>query len=368
MDTKWLMGIPAIVCLGAPGIAYAMPPQVKLADSNAQCDGPTHIPIIEVEGKARAQYGSVKTRELWACIAMNTDDQGPPANRGTVDSSVTVESTTKPANSSSGWRYYTVPFAYIGPLSTGGTYRMDPVEMCNDLADSKSGQARRRFIRQGDYITVDDAFRVTGKTTWKIRRSSNPYNPDFHRTRHQPFERAIRVKALIRCLPTNNFATTSSNTSTTSTLPPGTVPTSRRTPGGADPADRTNPSRRTTPRPTVKPVSLTLAPANMQTVGRWQCPRTLRLRGRVDVRRAFEGKAIFVGEQWLSRSIDLDFSGESGRYVTASYPLEWSVGGLASNANTAPRKQLSFTFNVSDKNGVLKRTERKNIAVICKRS
>jgi hypothetical protein len=168
----------------------------------------------------------------------------------------------------------------------------------------------------------------------------------------------FRAKALIRCLPTENFATTSPTTSTNSTLPPGSVPTSGRRDSGTDPANRTTPRRRTNPPPTVK---------HVQAVGRWQCPRAVRLRGRIDVRRKFEGKAIFTGTQWLSPSTDLDFAEEGGRYIVASYPLDWPVGGLAGGSGNAPRKRLSFTFNVSDENGVLKRSKRKNITVTCKR-
>ncbi|MEL6877435.1 MAG: hypothetical protein AAGL68_04980 [Pseudomonadota bacterium] len=373
----------ALTALALPNTAQAMPPDMKMAESNAQCNGPSHIPIVEVEGNGRGKYGSVKTRELWTCIAVNTGS-GPPANRGPVETNIEVEGTSKGANTSSGWRYYTMPFAYVGLLSDGGTYRQDPVELCNDLANSKRGQARRRFIKNGDYINVAGGYRVTGQTTWKIRRSNNPYNPNFHRTRHEAFERSMRIPALIRCLPTDHFATTSRTTSTTSASNADIARelerkrrererAERRSNGNgngtrADPANRTTPAQRTNPKPTVKRLKLTIAPANVERVGNWRCPKTLRLRGRVNVRRAFEGNAIFTGTQWLSRNTKLDFDGEGGRYVVVNHPLSWQVGGLTGSAGTAPRKQLSFAFNVSDSDGDLKRSKRENITVICNRA
>lgn len=304
---------------------------------------------VVVEGN-RQRYTRVKTQTVSLWVRMKGH---PPArSRGHQGSQMKIASFVYDFGEPDEPRIYRVDLPYQPPKN--GSF--DTVLFCNGKLNALSGNARVDFLRNGGTYTVRNAYDGELRSSWLV--ADRPGIGFEDPPTVQTWENSVEIIAQIKCAPLNR------NAGATRTNPEGNA---RRTNPDRSPSGNPG-SRRTNPPPTVKPLSLTAAPANIEQVGRWRCPSTVRLRGRVDVRRAFNGKAIFVGAQWLSTPSDLAFGGEGGRYIVASYPLDWQIGGLTSSTSSAPRKQLSFTFNVSDADGELQRSKRRNMTVTCQRN
>ena len=345
----------AIVMVAAfPNTAAADVVSVEMAQSKANCNAPGHIPIIEVAGNKRGKYNRVKTRELWTCLKVRGEQPG--WSRNGKGGTVSVETNSRTISTPKGTDIHGVAFAYVGPLSAGGTYRQDPVAMCNQAIKGLTGSKREQFISQGTYITVEKAYKVGATATWEIRKSKIAASPNFYRFDHKQWAAANTIPALIQCLPTGK---------------PAASPA-----GNADvpaPGRRTNPvpqPPRVNPPPTISTLKVEAAPMDIERVGNWMCPTKLRLNGRIDVIRPFSGASIFVGPQWLSPKTDIKLQGAKGRNVIAVYSMNWDrtgQGSLSVSSQTPSRQTLTFKFNVTDAAGKLLKTASKTVSVVCKR-
>lgn len=331
-----------------PSSAYAAVVSVEMAQSKKGCNAKSHIPVIEVEGKAAGKYSKVNTRELWTCLKVR--GQKPTGGREGIEGTLTTENNRIEIPAAADTRIHGMAFRYIGPLSEGGTYRQNPVALCNNKARGLKGQKLKNFIKQGDFINIPRAYKVSATATWKVRKNTkNALNPNYHKHKHEKWDSANTIPALIRCLPTQKYA--------------------KKSPSKTNHGKRTNPQpqpKRSNPASPIKSMSLAAAHSNVKRIGNWICPSNIRLKARVDVNRSFKGNGIFVGSKWLSNNTRLKFNKAGGRYVIANYPIKWSVGGLSAGGKKAPRKKLNFSFNVSTPQGKLIKSSNKHLQVTCR--
>ena len=336
-----------------PSIAKADTVSVEMAQSKAGCSAPSHIPIIEVAGNKPGKYRRVKTRELWTCLKVR--GKKPDYSRNGKGGTIRAESNGRDIDTPNGTDIHGIAFAYVGPLSSGGTYRQNPVQLCNQAIAGLTGGKRQEFLTKGTYITLQNAYNAGATATWEIRKAKNAINPNYYRFNHKKWEGSAKIPALVRCLPTRK-------------------PGAGRT-GNADPAPspgrRANPPpRRTNPPPTISNMSLKISPMNIQRVGKWMCPTQLRLSGRIDVIRPFSGNSIFVGPRWLSRKTRIKFQSAKGRYVSGVYTINWSRSGqnsISVGGNKPSRQTLTFKFNVANTAGKLINSAPKTMKVVCKK-
>ena len=134
---------------------------------------------------------------------------------------------------------------------------MAPVRRCNNVLNRLSGAARAEFLFKGTTLSLDNAYSVHTKVE-ELDGS-------------QLHMGTVWVPVRIKCQPLS------------------------RTPW------------RTT---------LRIEPANIQQVGKFLCPMELKLYGRVDSHRKFDGEALFAGTHYLSALTPL--SSASTRPTSAS--------------------------------------------------
>jgi len=336
-------------------------------------------PVIEVEGIARGRYGHIRNEKLTAWIVYF--GKRPDWARRFKRTDVFVDNVKAqelpgpdhpkgPYPQTNGYAY-PITFAYRTPGISGDPKHLKSVQTrCNEALANAKGSTRKHYIQNGVILKMPAAYLVKVVVIWDSRGR-------FERT---PAIDTTWIGATIKCLPTGQFAATSKDTSTSSASQAdiarelnkkkhNKLNKKKHNSGNNNLSDQSDPhDSRTNPKPTVRKLSLTAAPANVRSMGNWICPATIRLRGRVNVRREFKGSAIFLGDEWLSGLTQLDFDGAGGRYIVANYPIAWPIGGLSAASGSAPRQQLFFTFNVSDKNGLLKRSVRKDLTVTCRAS
>ena len=315
------------------------------------------VPTIVVKGKSRGRYSEATTRELlvWLTIAGSAPNRDKRHNGSYVNiagTSVDIEKPGAPKIKRFG-------FVYTKPDSTGGTYKLSPVELCNSEASKGGRQARGRFIRKGGMIRLENAYLVKATANWIVRKRGSTFNEP------ASWNSETRIPVVVKCLPTGHFAKTSTTTSTTSANGSDAMREELERKRRERERENRNQPRRTNPAPTIKGMSLTSAPAEVKRVGNWMCPTVMRLKGRIDVNRAFKGNAIFLGGQWLSNNNALDFRRAGGRYLIANRPLNWRVSGLSTGRNTAPRKQIDLSFNVTNQAGKLIQSKKKRVLVTC---
>jgi hypothetical protein len=206
------------------------------------------------------------------------------------------------------WRKYSIPVQYSDVSISFGQDHLAPIRRCNKLLEKTSGAAREDFLFKGGTISLDDVFTFRGRRT----------SPD-HATR------TTRVPVTIKCLPLDQ-----------------------------------DPLR----------AKLRIEPAKVEKVGKYLCPMELKLHGLIESREKFRGKALFVGPHYLSAITDLNFTKAGNRNMTATYKIKWKskAGGFTTAPSGAPGKQdLTFRFNVADRNGKLLESSQERVEVSCRK-
>ena len=120
--------------------------------------------------------------------------------------------------------------------------------------------------------------------------------------------------------------------------------------------------------PDIAAAELRIEPQKISQIGKQLCPTQLRLYGRVEARRAFQGKAVIFGTGFLSPVTNLSYGGPGNRNIVATYPLSWAaIGGLAGSAPSGLRSQtISLTMNVTDLDNKVLESVKETVTVTCK--
>ena len=239
-------------------------------------------------------------------------------------------------------RVYRVDFPYLAPRN--GSF--DAVLFCNGKLNALSGNARRQFLRNGQTYNLRNAYDGLLSSSWLVADKPGPGFEDPPTV--QTWENSVEIIALVKC------AALDTDTDRDASPPPR-----RTTP---------NSPRRTTPPPNVK-ASFRTANMAVGRIGNWICPSSIRLVGRVDVGHRFAGSAIFGGHGWFSPRSTLAFDQAGGRSIVASYPIDWSAtstGSLAAAGNLAPRRDLTFRFNIANSDLTVVTSATRTIRVTCR--
>jgi hypothetical protein len=262
------------------------------------------IPVVEVQGPHRDAYREVLTKTLKFAIWARGHDYNHADAPSALDLDVRGMDQTIHAGLFPVWTRYDISMNYTIPRSSYAP--MGPIWECNHLLESVSGAAREDFLFNGATITRTKAYYVRGKI------------PSINQ------EAVVEPSVLIKCLPLDH-----------------------------------DPQR----------AKLRIEPAKMETVGKFICPMELKLHGAVESREKFTGKAIFVGPHYLSGITDLNYTKAGNRNANATYKINWSqMGGFTTAPNQGPKKQdLTFRFNISDKNGKVVETAEERVQVSCKK-
>ena len=275
----------------------------------------TIVGTVDVRGPSESAYNEVVTESLdyaiWA--------KGHPApTSGDTTWKVTFATQQAPGQDRrtfkgelrETWSKYRIVQKYLdAPIHLNAANHLAPVRRCNNVLNRLSGAARAEFLFKGTTLSLDNAYSVHTKVE-ELDGS-------------QLHMGTVWVPVRIKCQPLS------------------------RTPW------------RTT---------LRIEPANIQQVGKFLCPMELKLYGRVDSHRKFDGEALFAGTHYLSALTPLSFKAEGGRNVTASYKMNWTkAGGFTLEANDEPRKQkLTFRFNIADTTGKLLQSSVETVDVSCR--
>ena len=183
-----------------------------------------------------------------------------------------------------------------------------PVNRCNERRLQTTGEARKEFLFKGTTITVHEAYRFRGYVP-----KGDGGDVDW-----------LSAPVTIKCLPLDHD------------------PQRARAP------DRTGEARKG---------------------GQVRLSDGAEANGAIESREKFSGKSIFVGPYYLSAITDLNFPKAGHRNVSATYKIKWQqIGGLTTAPNQEPKKQeLTFRFNVSDKNGKVVETAEERVQVSCRK-
>ncbi|WP_114521068.1 hypothetical protein [Altererythrobacter sp. ZODW24] len=225
--------------------------------------------------------------------------------------------------------------------------RVSPIKLCNDELSYQKGAARKKFLKEGRTIWRHSAYEISGSARWSFRKRDGAVNVNTYRKTYdaKPWLLGVNVK----CKPIGGKATQT----TTTALDPSQLPPAKKR------------------KPTISNLALQINPMNIQRVGKWMCPTQLRLSGRIDVIRPFSGDSIFVGPRWLSRKTKVKFQSAKGRYITATYTINWQRTGqqsLSAGGSSKPLRQtLDFKFNIAGADGKLIRSAPKRVKIVCKK-
>lgn len=237
------------------------------------------------------------------------------------------------------WKYYSVTRDYIDPRDAViDNRRVSPIDLCNAKLKAADGSARTVFLKKGATFLHKDAYDVEGTVWAEIDKF----------TKYETVEESetIRVPVKITCMPLDR-------------------PRPRQESETKGPPPREGKQM----QPTIKEMTLRVEPAKAVQDGKFLCPSQLKLYGFVETRRAFYGKALFVGPHYLSAITTLNLQSKGTRNVSATYKMDWhKMGGLTAKPNAEPKKQkLTFHFNISDKDGKLLKSVEETVEVSCKK-
>lgn len=230
------------------------------------------------------------------------------------------------------WNKYKLTIPYMDP-EPGEIVneRTSPIKLCNERLNKTSGAEREQFLKSGAAFTHHGAFHI------KAHDSGDTMNFDYGRT-------LAPVK--IVCMKLDR-------------------PRPRQDTSTKGPPPREGKQM----QPTIKEMTLRVEPAKVVQDGKFLCPSQLKLYGFVETRRAFYGKALFVGPHYLSSITTLNLQSKGTRNVGATYEMDWhKMGGFATQPNAEPKKQkLTFRFNIADKDGKLLKSVEETVEVSCKK-
>lgn len=305
---------------------------------------------IVVDGPHGTSYDKVVTDkvEIWVRSTLNR----LPGERPTSAMRIEVEGEVYERDEHEGQtlsfktQRLRLAFPYVDPLSpTVDNARRSPIAFCNQQLASKSGKAREDYLLHGYEVRIPNAYRIEawaaaewwteeGRTFKEFKRHIDPYST------------SVFAGATIECRPLHRPR----------------AHTQTRTQGAS--SGRTGQRR----EPTVSLATLRMEAAAKQVIKGQLCPTQLRLYGRVQTIRAFEGKAVIFGPAYVSPVSQLNFTHGGNRNVIATYPLKWNEpGGLAAAGAQAPSSQsVSLTMNVTTMDNKVLKQAHETVTVGCR--
>ena len=271
------------------------------------------VPVIEVGGPDGA-YREVLTKSLDFYIWARGDVRADAPENSRTFTIEGMEGGNGPTVQYEGplyevWKRYKVTLQYFDINIGYTTTNLAPARRCNKMLQEKTGAARADFLFNGGTIPLDSAYYFRGRVL----------NDSYGNTAYQ-----MTAPVLIKCRPLDH-----------------------------------DPQR----------AKLRIEPTKVEKVGKFICPMELKLHGAVESREKFTGKAIFVGPHHLSAITDLNYTKAGNRNVNATYKMNWSqTGGFTTAPNQEPKRQdLTFRFNISDKNGKVVETAEERVQVSCRK-
>ena len=302
---------------------------------------------IVVTGSTDKKYDKVVTTSLDTWVSVKAPDK-PPRDKEKLSGSITVDGENAfyigsgfPGSST----VYKLSFPYKDPRSTQvANQRISPVEICNDKLASLSGAAREDFLKNGGNVLRTDAYVATAKQSWQVRKQGSIF------VEIKDWKDDAGIPAVVACQRLAG--------------PKPRTQTSTSSGGGAPPAKKME--------PTIVKVTLRGEPQKWEPVGGQSCPTQVRLYGFIEVRRAFQGKSLFVGPSFFTPPQDLVFNGAGTRNVFGTYNVKWPAQGaqrLAVGAGGAatPRKQtIELRMNIADSGGKVLEIAKTSETLTCK--
>lgn len=303
---------------------------------------------IVVDGPSKLGYDEVETKtvDMWLRLTLNKVPGVPDKHQ--IDS-VAIESEGESVDATQAFttKRYKLSFPYADPHSTSVVgQRNSPIDMCNNRMKSLSGAALEKFLVQGEIIKLTSAYPVLarGEANWSTT-SGGVFKDIDHHVKY--YEDRINAKAVVECKPLGR-PRPQTQTSTQGTKP--------------------KPGKRM--EPTISAATLRMEPAQTVASGGQICPSQLRLYGRVEAIRAFEGKAVIFGPGFLTPVSELNYTHGGNRNIVGTYPLKWDgVGGLAAAGKETPLKsqKVSLTMNVTTADNKVLKQAKTTVTVTCKR-
>lgn len=310
---------------------------------------------IVVDGKQNGPYDEVVTEqvEVWvrSTIPKLPGERRTTAMRIEIEGEVFERDNWRGGQDvSNATERLRFAFPYVDPLpgSNPGAIanlRRSPVDYCNRRLAELSGKARQDFLSRGDESRIQNAYIIEAwaKAEWvteegrifkEFKWHTDTYSVDV------PAGATIECKALNRPRPRTETRTQGANSGQT--------------------------GKRL--EPTVRLATLRVEPAAKEVFGSQLCPTQLRLYGRVQTIRAFEGKAVIFGTAYFSPVTQLNFTHGGNRNLVATYPLKWNrPGGLAAAGAQAPTSQsVSLTMNVTTTDNKVLKQARETVTVSCR--
>ncbi len=338
------------VCIAV--IVPALPAQsasdyIHIRQANTADDGKDvgRTEII-VDGPSTLGYDGVTNEalDIWAAVFIEKSTSTPSYNSLVLQ----AESSEIKGEITAATRRYKFTIPYADPRSGSVTgQRNSAVAACNGRLASLNGSARADFLRDGAEIKVTGAYRLKAVATYittKKREKKGGFEQAPTITEHTD-EAVAMANAVIVCRPLDRPRPRTSTTTTGATPKPGKpLP------------------------PVIAAAELRIEPAKVTQVGTQMCPSELRLYGRVEASRAFNGKAVIFGTGFLSPVSDLSYDGPGNRNIVATYPLSWGgSGGLAGTAPSGPRSQtVTLTLNVTNADNKVQESIKETVTVTCK--
>jgi len=308
-------------------------------------DGETPTIVVDNDGQ---RYTGVRTTELEYVVAIRVNlPKGATPSGGTVsvgrraslpqlDGSRGID-----INAGGGWNLTKLRFPYSVPRNFDGRELLDPVVVCNQNLDAKTGTAREQMRQDGLRVMLPIAYPVKVVVGYWEKKRLGIRN-DGSKT----LEGTYPVR--LECAP----------------LVGPKVRTKTSTTGSGGP--RAKRLRDINP---MGDFSFTATPVDKQQIDGRYCPLSVRLAGTVESVNPFSGHATFFGSEYVSPPLPLELGRSHSQQVAASIPLDWSKASK-SFSHRGPRGRNSREFRlqmqVADSAGrVLGTTDKRTFTVTC---
>lgn len=340
------------------------------------------LPTIKVSGSNRGVYSRVDNDILF--IWVTAKGHAPARAKNDGETIIKVNGLSREIDKPGDPKTYKIEFPYVPPTSNDGHKAVSPIDICNNEVERRYNRKdRNRYIKKGGTVRLLQAYKVEASSAWETRPKKkvgfNDPSPDV-------WYDEFATPALIKCLPTN-FAKTSKKTSTSSnsaalrdalnkkessqtkTEKKGTRVNPEKQTGQAT---RSNPdkAKRANPHKAKRKISFRVEPMAFKRISGSRCPSKVRLVGRIDVDKRFEGLAFFTSPQWFSAKSAVKLKPNSGRNITSVYPLDWAPKKVkafkGSSAIQAASQTIDIRMNLVNQQGKRVRTKHKNLVVTCK--